>query len=487
MVFAVREPGDERRAARACPSCGARASATRDARALLASALHGPLDERVRDRIVAETRGNPLALLELPRGLTAAELAGGFGLPDASALSRPDRGELRAAPRRRCPRETRAALLIAAAEPVGDPLCLARGRALGSAPTRRRPAMAAGPARVRRRRCGSAIRWCAPRSTGRRRRPSASACTARSPRPPTPRLDPDRRAWHRAQAAAGPRRGRRRRARALGRPRAGARRARGGRGVPRAGRRADAGPGARARRALAAAQAKHQAGAPDAALRLLGAGRGRPARRARSARGRSCCAPRSRSPSRTAATRRRCCSTPPGGSSRSTPTLARETYLDAFSAALLRRPPRDGGGVREVGEAVRAATGPRVAGGRRARATCSSTAWRVLVTRGLRGRRADAASGRSARSATSRCPSEDGAALAVARAAAWPAPSGTTRAGTSSTDAPGRGSPASRRARAAAARAHRRASACSCSRASSPRRRRSPPRRTRSSRRRAAG
>ena len=52
-----------------------------DARALLESAVAGPLDERVRDRIVAETRGNPLALLELPRGLTPAELAGGFGLP----------------------------------------------------------------------------------------------------------------------------------------------------------------------------------------------------------------------------------------------------------------------------------------------------------------------------------------------------------------------------------------------------------------------
>jgi hypothetical protein len=57
-----------------------------DARALLESALAGPLDARVRDLIVAETRGNPLALLELPRGLSPAELAGGFGLPDAGPL-----------------------------------------------------------------------------------------------------------------------------------------------------------------------------------------------------------------------------------------------------------------------------------------------------------------------------------------------------------------------------------------------------------------
>jgi hypothetical protein len=59
-----------------------------DARAVLASVLPGVLDERIRDRIVAETRGNPLALMELPRGLTPAELTGGFGVPDAGPLSR---------------------------------------------------------------------------------------------------------------------------------------------------------------------------------------------------------------------------------------------------------------------------------------------------------------------------------------------------------------------------------------------------------------
>ena len=56
--------------------------------ALLDSVVPGRLDERVRDRIVAETRGNPLALVELPRGLTAAELAGGFGRPDVAAARR---------------------------------------------------------------------------------------------------------------------------------------------------------------------------------------------------------------------------------------------------------------------------------------------------------------------------------------------------------------------------------------------------------------
>jgi hypothetical protein len=59
----------------------------RDARALLDSVLPARLDERVLERIVAETRGNPLALLELPRGLTPVQLAGGFGLPGALPLS----------------------------------------------------------------------------------------------------------------------------------------------------------------------------------------------------------------------------------------------------------------------------------------------------------------------------------------------------------------------------------------------------------------
>ena len=65
-----------------------------DARELLGSALRVRLDERVRERIVAETRGNPLALLELPRGLTSDELAGGFGLPDALGAVGADRGQL---------------------------------------------------------------------------------------------------------------------------------------------------------------------------------------------------------------------------------------------------------------------------------------------------------------------------------------------------------------------------------------------------------
>src|SRR4029077_16311974 len=91
-----------------------------DARALLDSALPGPLDTRVRDRILAETQGNPLALLGLPRGLNPHELAGGFGLPGAVRLS----GGIEESFRRRVdvlPEQTRRLLLIAAAEPLGDP------------------------------------------------------------------------------------------------------------------------------------------------------------------------------------------------------------------------------------------------------------------------------------------------------------------------------------------------------------------------------
>jgi hypothetical protein len=90
-----------------------------DARWLLASAVPGRLDEHVRDQIVAETRGNPLALLELPRGLTPAELAGGFGLADARPLaSRVEESFVQRV--RGLPRETQRLLLVAAAEPVGD-------------------------------------------------------------------------------------------------------------------------------------------------------------------------------------------------------------------------------------------------------------------------------------------------------------------------------------------------------------------------------
>jgi hypothetical protein len=85
VVFTVCEPSDERQLI-GLPELPLGGLHDDDARALLATVIPGRLDERVRDRIVAETRGNPLALLELPRGMSAAELAGGFALPDAGGL-----------------------------------------------------------------------------------------------------------------------------------------------------------------------------------------------------------------------------------------------------------------------------------------------------------------------------------------------------------------------------------------------------------------
>jgi hypothetical protein len=120
LVFALRGPGGERHL-EGLPELALGGLDDRDAHELLATVVTGPLDERVRDRIVAETRGNPLALLELPRGRTPAELAGGFGLSDEPALSEriEQRFRERQAP---LPAPTRLLLLVAAAEPVGDPV-----------------------------------------------------------------------------------------------------------------------------------------------------------------------------------------------------------------------------------------------------------------------------------------------------------------------------------------------------------------------------
>jgi predicted ATPase len=116
IVFAAREPGDE---LRHLPDLEVGGLRNGDARALLNSALHVRLDEQVRDRIVAETRGNPLALRELPRGLSVEELAG-FGTGAVPSLH----SGVDESFRRRLavlPEETRRLLLIAVAEPLGEP------------------------------------------------------------------------------------------------------------------------------------------------------------------------------------------------------------------------------------------------------------------------------------------------------------------------------------------------------------------------------
>ena len=120
-----------------------------DARTLLDSALTGPLDTLVRDQIVAEAHGNPLALLELPRGWTAAELAGGFGLPGAVPLA----GRIEESFRRQLgalPAQPRRLLQLAAAEPTGDPVLVwrAAGR-LGICAEAAGPRSRGRPGRVR--------------------------------------------------------------------------------------------------------------------------------------------------------------------------------------------------------------------------------------------------------------------------------------------------------------------------------------------------
>ena len=168
-----------------------------DARKLLASAVRGPLDPEVRERIVAETRGNPLALLELPRGLRPEQLAGGFGLLNASSLS--DRIEQSFARRLEpLPAQTRLLLLIAAAESIGDPVLVRRAcEQLGVGDDALEPARRerlldiADHVRFRHTLVRSAVYRGA--SAEDRRVHAAIADVS------DPIADPDRRAWHRAR------------------------------------------------------------------------------------------------------------------------------------------------------------------------------------------------------------------------------------------------------------------------------------------------
>jgi DNA-binding CsgD family transcriptional regulator len=238
------------------------------ARELLASVIAAPLDERVRARILAETRGNPLALLELPRESSAERFAGGFELPGDGSL--PDRIE--ASYRRRAeqlPTETQRLLLLAAADPTGDPalLVLAAGNMGvpidGLSPAERDGLLEVGPqVRFRHPLLRSAIYRAAPSDERRATHHSLAAAT-------DPERDPDRRAWHRAHAIAEPDE-----SVALELERSAARaRARGGLAAAAAFLERSAAltpdPARRAHRTSEAATNKHLAGAPQEALRLL--------------------------------------------------------------------------------------------------------------------------------------------------------------------------------------------------------------------------
>jgi DNA-binding CsgD family transcriptional regulator len=264
MLFAAREPGEE---FAGLPELVVEGLGDADARELLRAAA-GRLDDRVEGQLVEETRGNPLALLELPRGLSAAQLAAGFGLLGATSLS----GRIEESYRDQLetlPVDTQRMLVVAAAEPTGDPTVLWRaGERLGITASALEPAESAGllevGARVRFRHplVRSAVYGAASMRVRRSMHQALAEAT-------DARTDPDRRAWHLAEASAGPHEGV-----AAELERAAARaQARGGLAAAAAFlERAVAlssEPSRRAERALAAARAKFQAGALDDALALL--------------------------------------------------------------------------------------------------------------------------------------------------------------------------------------------------------------------------
>jgi DNA-binding CsgD family transcriptional regulator len=332
LVFALRASGDEHELA-GLPELVLDGIDGPDARALLDSTLPGPLDRRVRERILAEAGGNPLALLELPRGLTPAAMAGGFGLPGAMPLTtRIEQGFVRQL--EPLPVATRRLLLLAAAEPVGDvPLLWRAAGRLGIGPEAAGPAQAAGlveiGARVRFRH--PLVRSAAYRAATAPDRQQVHAALADAT---DPQQDPDRRAWHRARAAEGPDEA------VAGELERSAERARARGGLAAAAAFLERAtvltpdPAVRGMRALAAAEAMLRAGAFDTALVLLTTAEGAPLEalpRARIDLLRAQIAFASShgseaAPLLLAAARRL---------EPLDDALARETYLEAFSAAIL--------------------------------------------------------------------------------------------------------------------------------------------------------
>jgi DNA-binding CsgD family transcriptional regulator len=355
LVFAARVPGED---VAGLPELAVGGLPDDDARELLASVLTGPLDAQVRDQIIADTNGNPLALLELPRGLTPAQLAGGFGLSSATPLD----GRIEESFARQLaalPAQTRRLVQLAAADPSGDPVLVwrAAGRlAIGAGAAG--PAVEAGLAefggRVRFRH--PLVRSAAYRSASIETRQELHGALADAT---DPAVDPDRRAWHRAQAAPGPDEA----VAAELELCAGRARRRGGLAAAAAFLEQSAGltldPAHRAQRALAAAQAKYQAGASDAALGLLAMAQAGPLDELASARVDLLRAQvvfasrhgRDAPPLMLSAARRL---------ETLDVELARETYLEAFTAALFvgRLSPAVG----DVARAARTAPAPAVPG-----------------------------------------------------------------------------------------------------------------------------
>jgi DNA-binding CsgD family transcriptional regulator len=323
------------------------------ARALLVKAVPGRLDDHVRDRIVAETRGNPLALLDLPRSMSPTELGGGFELVAVADLPRhlEDHYLQRAGG---LPEATRRLLLLAAAEPVGDATLVwrAAGR-LGIERSSLAPAEDAQlvelGARVRFRH--PLVRSALYRAAAPSERRAAHRALAEATDPGT---DPDRRAWHRAHAALGVDE---EVAAELERS-ADRARARGGAAAAAAflahATALTPDPAQRGRRALAAAQAKFDAAAADAALELLATAELAPLDELQRAR-------LERLRAEIAFARTRGSEAPAlllEAARRLEPldaAMARETHLEAMAAAMFAGRLRDGPSVRETAEAAQRA------------------------------------------------------------------------------------------------------------------------------------
>jgi len=353
IVFAARESVW---ALQHLPELEVRGLETDHARALLGSAVRFMLDAPVRDRIIAETHGNPLALLELPRGMTATELAGGFGLLEAQSLG----GRIEesfVARLEAMPADARRVLLVAAADPTGDPLLLLRASdRLGVTVTAvdlQTDGLLALAERVTFRH--PLVRSAVYRSAAPAERRAVHLALAEA----TDReADPDRRAWHLAAAAAGPDEDV---ALELERS-AGRAQARGGLAAAAAFLQRSVAltpePARQAERALAAAQASLQAGAFDPALALLSTAEAAAPDELRSARGELLRAEVAFASNR-------------GGAAPASllhaarriepldARLARGGYLEALSAALFAaRLAVPGAGARDVAAAVQDAPPP---------------------------------------------------------------------------------------------------------------------------------
>jgi DNA-binding CsgD family transcriptional regulator len=352
IVAAIREPST-RHDFDGLPELRLRGLGEEDARTLLMSAVPGRIDDRVRDRIVAETRGNPLALLDLPRSMSAPELAGGFELLPATDLPR----HLEEQYRERAgelPEATQRLLLVAAAEPLGDATLIWRAaQALGIDRSSLAPAEDAQLVEI-----GARVRFRHPlvrsavyRAAAASERRDVHRALAETT---DPDADPDRRAWHRAHAAVGVDE-----AVAAELERSADRaRSRGGAAAAAAflARAAELtpDPAERGRRALAAAQAKFDAAAADAALDLLATAELAPLDEFQLA-----CLERLRAEITFARTRGSDAPVLLLDAARRLELLdaamARETHLEAIAAAMFAGRLGGGPGVREAAEAAHAA------------------------------------------------------------------------------------------------------------------------------------